>query len=79
MDKMGRGWKENPLGKLACLPRLYSEKMAHVESITFHLKQRKISVCSQTSLFRIIQAKPQTSSHILETYREKTASISTLL
>lgn len=74
---MGRGWEVNPLGKLACLPCLDSEKMAHMESIAFHLKQHKTSVFSQTSSFRIIQAKPQTSSHILETNREKAPSIST--
>lgn len=67
---MGREWEVNPLGKLARLPCLDSEKMAHMESITFHLEQPKISVFSQTSLFRIIQAKPQTSSYIFETYRE---------
>ena len=64
----------NPLGKLASA--LFGQrKIARMETFTFHLKLQKISVSSQTSSFRITQAKPQTSFHRLETNREKTPTV----
>lgn len=73
---MSRGLEVGPLGKPACLLYLNSEKMAHMESITFYCKQHKnLYFLRQTFSFRIALAKPQTSSHIAETYGETTPVI----
>lgn len=75
---MSRGLNVGLLGKLACLPSLDSEKMAHMESITFHYKQHKICTFSDV-LLQDVQAKPQTSPRILETGREITQPTSSVL